>query len=121
MRTLTVGIKKMIGGNLESLMNAFTNGDGGHDDNELRPAILRVESEHALYVAISLAGTGLHFHVEVDLAGLRRDEMRGAGQVLAVLHRLHVFQQLAQWVGEIGIGKAIDTEVDEFLTGGILT
>ena len=45
--------------------------------------------------------------------------MRGPGQVLAVLNRLHVFQQLAQREGKIGVGKAVNAQIGESLPLGV--
>src|SRR3546814_8126573 len=51
--------------------DAFADGDAGHNDDELRPAIAAVQLEHRLDIAIGFASAGLHLDIEMKLADRR--------------------------------------------------
>ena len=62
---LPVLLLEMLGRHLDRLGNAFADGDAGHHDDELRPAIPLVQLEHGTQVDIGLARAGLHLDVQV--------------------------------------------------------
>ncbi|EKD97833.1 MAG: hypothetical protein ACD_23C00718G0001, partial [uncultured bacterium] len=92
---LFVVVQKVLRCDFQRLVHALTNGNAGHHHNELAPPIAGVQLEHAFDVAIRLAGAGLHFHVQIDVAHLGFDQRGGQGQVFPALHRMDVFQYLA--------------------------
>ena len=92
-RLLLVGLQEVLGGDLERLGDALTDGDAGHDDDELAPAIAAVQLEDRLDVAVGLARARFHLHIEVDAGDLVLHQRVGQRQVLAALHLLDVVQQ----------------------------
>jgi hypothetical protein len=104
---LAVAFQKVLGGDLQRLVHALADGDAGHHDDELAPAMALVQLEHALDVAVGLAGAGFHLYVEVERAAglLVADKRNGQRQVLTALHRLDVFQKLSRTQRQIGIPK----------------
>ena len=74
---------------LQRLVDPFPDGDGRHDDGELRESVPPVELEDGPQVHVGLAGAGLHLHREVTgLKMLRRV------QAVPQLHLPKVVQQL---------------------------
>ena len=59
---------------LKRLSDPFANGDAGHDDDELAPAVLLIELKHRLDVAVGLARTGFHLDVEIQIGYLGFDQ-----------------------------------------------
>lgn len=130
-RLLAVALGEMIRRDLQGLLHPLANGDGRHHDDELRPAVTLVQLENSLDVAVGLARTGFHLHVQMNARGGQRllavggldrhprplgieggelAERLRQRQVLQALHLLHIFQQLAFAQGQLGIAKAIFIE-----------
>ena len=55
----------MILGDLERLVDAFLDGDGGHDDDELGESVPFVQLEDRSQVDIRLARARFHLHREI--------------------------------------------------------
>ena len=70
-RLLAVGLGEVLCRDRQRFGYAFADGDAGHDDDELRPAIAAVQLEHRLDVAIGFARAGLHLDIEMKLADRR--------------------------------------------------
>ena len=62
-RLLSIGLCEMVGRNLQRLVDAFADGDRGHHDDELRPAIALVHLEDGLDVAVGFTSARLHFDI----------------------------------------------------------
>ncbi|MNF87477.1 hypothetical protein D3C84_699450 [compost metagenome] len=71
---LVIGLQEVISSDLKRLGNPFANGDAGHHDDELAPAILLVELKHRLDVAVGLARPCFHLDVEIKLGYLGFDQ-----------------------------------------------
>ena len=107
-RLLAVAFQKVLGSDLQRFVHTLTDGNARHHDDELAPAIAFVQLEHALDVAVGLAGAGFHLDIEVDraagfLVAHQRSRLR---QVLPTLHRLNIFQQLSRAKRKLGILEA---------------
>ena len=61
----TVLFCKMIFRSLERFVHTFTDGNAGHHDNELTPAILLVQFIHCFDVCICFPDTGFHLNGQV--------------------------------------------------------
>ena len=69
-RLLVVRLQKVRGRDLQRLGHTLADGNAGHHDDELAPAVLLVQLKDGLDVAISLAGAGFHLDIEIDSADL---------------------------------------------------
>src|ERR1039457_987608 len=96
----------MVGSIAKSLVDAFTDGDAGHDDDELAPAVALVELEHGLDVAVCFASAGFHLDIEVDGGYGGALESRGDWEVLGLLDRLDVFEDRGEREGEVVVFDA---------------
>src|SRR3546814_18975885 len=67
-RLLTVGLGEVLCRDRQRFGDAFADGDAGHNDDELRPAIAAVQLEHRCDIAIGFASAGLHLDIEMTLA-----------------------------------------------------
>ena len=90
---LAVVLLEVLRRHREALLHPFADRHTRHHHDELRPAVSPVQLEHRLDVAVGLAGTGLHLHVEVHPAGRRHGQAFAGRQVLPPLHDAHVLQQ----------------------------
>ena len=127
-RLLAIVFLKVLGRDLQGFGHPFADGDAGHHDDELAPAVLPVQLEHGLDVAIGLAGAGFHLDIQMQgresrlqllhlglqrcLLALVADGMkvlqRGRqGQMLAALHGLDVGQQLLIAQGDVRVAKGV--------------
>ena len=61
---LAVMLHEVIGSNLKGFLDAFTDGNTGHHNDKLAPAVALVQLEHGLDVHIGLAGTGFHLNIQ---------------------------------------------------------
>ena len=59
---------KMLLRDFERFRNAFADGDARHHDDELRPAVARIELEHGLGIHVRFARARFHFHVKFHCA-----------------------------------------------------
>ena len=81
----------MLGRDVQRLGHAFADGDAGHDDDELAPAVQLVQLEGGLDVAVGLAGARFHLDVEVQRRHLGLHKAIRDGQVLvSQIGRAHV-------------------------------
>lgn len=55
----------MLFGILERLIDALTNSDGRHHDDELGPTVKTVELKHRLGIDVGLTGARFHFYIKV--------------------------------------------------------
>lgn len=53
---------------LEGLIDAFSNGNAGHDHDKLAPTIVLVQLIHGLDVGVGFTDTGLHLNGQVITA-----------------------------------------------------
>ena len=101
---LPVLLCKMLLGHLEGFINAFANGNAGHHNDELRPAVLLVELIHGFDVGIGFAYAGFHFDGQV-VAALQLGRRRN---LIAALDFLYMLQN--QSIGKLrhdpGVGPA---------------
>lgn len=58
---------EVLCGNLQRLVDTFTNGNAGHHNNELAPAILAVQLKNGPNITVRLTRTGLHLDIQVEL------------------------------------------------------
>ena len=63
---LAVGLQKMIRRDGKGFGYPFADGDAGHHDDELCPAVAFVQLKDGLDIAIGLARTGLHLDIQID-------------------------------------------------------
>ena len=105
-RLLLVGLQKVLGGDVQRLGHALSDGDAGHDNDELAPAVTAVQLEDRLDIAIGLTRACFHLHVQVDACDLGFHQRLGHGQILAALHLLDVVQQGKISQRQIGILEA---------------
>jgi len=116
---LAVLLQKVLRRDFQGFQDAFADGDAGHHDDELAPAVAGVQLEHRAHVAIGLAGAGLHLDVEVDAADARLDEGGRHRQVLAPLRRLDVLQKLSGCERQVGIAEPWCLQGGQGLAGGV--
>ena len=84
---------KMFLRDFERFRNAFANGNARHHDDELRPAVARIELEHGLGIHVRFARACFHFHVKFHCAQIMMQLLRKNHSVLS-LHLLHVGKKL---------------------------
>lgn len=63
--SLAVLLEKVLLGILERFIDALTNSDGRHHDDELGPTVKTVEFKHRLGIDIGLTGARFHFYIKV--------------------------------------------------------
>ena len=105
-RLLLVALQKVLGGDVQRLGHALADGNAGHDDDELAPAVQLVQFEDGLDVAVGLARAGFHLDVEVDRGHLGLDQGIREWQILPSLHGVDVAQQSRVRKGEVGIAES---------------
>src|SRR3546814_15624525 len=66
-RLLTVGLGEVLCRDRQRFGDAFADGDAGHNDDELRPAIAAVQPEPRLSISIGFASSVLHLHLYFNL------------------------------------------------------
>ena len=74
---------------LEGLVDALTDGDVRHDDDEFLPAIVLPELVHRLDIGVRLARARLHLDGELRI----RPELVGMRELIRLLHRVQVLAQ----------------------------
>ena len=90
---LLITLQEMFSGNLQRLGHTLTDGDAGHHDDELAPAIQLVQLENGLDVAVGLTRAGFHLHVQIHAGDLGFGQRVGNGQILLALYLLNVVEQ----------------------------
>jgi len=58
---------EVLCGNLQRFVDTFTNGNAGHHNNELAPAILTVQLKNGSNITVRLTRACLHLDVQVEL------------------------------------------------------
>ena len=89
---LVVVLHEMILQHGEALGHTLPDGDAGHHDDELPPAILLIQLKHRLDIDIGLSRSGLHLDVEVQCAYSFHQALR-RGDVTPVLDCTDLLQQ----------------------------
>ena len=97
----------MLSGDFQGLVYAFSDGDAGHHDDELGPAIALIQLENGLDVAVGLARAGFHLHIEVDFASGTGNQFVGKRQVLPSLDGMDIFDELDFSQLHIGVFEAL--------------
>ena len=90
---LAILLHEMVGGNLESLIDALTNCNTRHDHNELAPPVKLVQLKHGLDVDIGFTRTGLHLYVERAASDIT-DELVRKFNIVFTLNSTDVIKQL---------------------------
>ncbi len=78
----------MVLRNLKGLVHALANGDGRHDNDELRPAVVLVQFIHRLDVGVGLADTRFHLNRQI----VATFQSLGRLQQIAALNLLKVLE-----------------------------
>lgn len=63
-RLFTVLLHEVIHGDVEGLLHALADGDGGHHNDKLAPAVPLVQLKHGFDVDVGFARARFHFHVQ---------------------------------------------------------
>ena len=103
---LAVLLKKVLLGILERFVDALADGDRGHHDDELGPAIEAVELEHGLGIDVGLARARLHLHIKVYRGGAS-SKRRRLDDAITALHLVNVLEQRSGAKGNRGIRIAL--------------
>ena len=84
---LAVFCGKVLAHNLERTAHTLTDGDAGHDDDELAPAVQAVQLVHRLDIGVGLACSRLHLYGQAQVA--QHHGVRGF-QLCIHLHGIHI-------------------------------
>ncbi len=89
---LMVLLHEVVDCDIEGLLDALTDSDTRHNNNELGPTVTLVQLEHSLDIDIGLTRTRLHLDIEGDTPvpiGKRRREV----EVVGLLHAMEIGKQ----------------------------
>ena len=101
--SLAVGLLKMLCRDLQRLGHPLADGNAGHHDDELGPAVCPVQLENRLDVAVGLAGTGFHLDVEIDRRHPGFYDLVGQRQALGFLYLANVAFELHLAQCDVGV------------------